>query len=312
MTQITFEEKTNEASGEYGEELVCRYRVFRLIDSVVTWSLYRKVSVPKTTQSTIAWEAEGTINGFNRIPISVVYGNRKATLQSAPPLVDLAHLNVRHWQNYSDYAHILHVAQVPLLARIGVSDQESAIEVSVARTIDIPNPDGDVKWVEVQGAGISAGRQELQDLEQRMALMGLSMLSQKTDSNVTATEIRSNNLQESSDLATMARSLQDCLEMALEFHAQYLGLDSGGSVKLGVAESDLALDGSMVTALSNAVGRGHLSIETFISILQRGFSGVDLQNEIKKLEALSPFKGAPPIAIDLAKMNQGVQKILAA
>lgn len=298
LTQITFEEKTNEASGEYGEELVCRYRVFRLIDGVVTWSLYRKVTVPKSPQRTIALEAEGTISGFNRIPVAVVYGNRTGMLQSSPPLLDLAYLNIRHWQNYSDYAHILHVAQVPLLARIGVSDQESAIEVSVARTIDIPNPDGDVKWVEVQGAGISAGRQELQDLEQRMALMGLSMLSQKTDSNVTATEIRANNLQESSDLATMARSLQDALELALEFHAKYLGLDSGGSLKLGVAESDLVLDAPMVLALSNAVDKGQLTLETWINILQRGLPGVELQDELKKLEAeaVKNAQNAPTIA----------------
>jgi hypothetical protein len=195
------------------------------------------------------------------------------------------------------------------LARIGVGAEDEWIEVSVACTVDIPNAEGDVKWVEIQGEGIKAGRQELQDLEQRMALMGLSMLAQKTDANITATEIRANNLQESSDLSTMARSLQDAIELALEFHAKYLGMSSGGSVKLGVAETDLMLDGSMVTALSNAVGRGHLSLETFVNILQRGFSGVDLQGELKKLE-VSPFKGARPIVTDLAKMRLGAEKIL--
>jgi hypothetical protein len=311
LSQITFEEKTNEASGEYGEQTVCRYRVFRLVGGVVSWTVYRK-AVGNSPQDEIVQEATGTMSDFNKIPVAVVYGNRLAMLESSPPLEDLAHLNIRHYQNYSDYAHILHVAQVPILVRTGINTEDESIEVSVGRTIDVPNPEGRVYWAEIQGPGIEAGRRELQDQEQRMALMGLSMLSQKTDSNVTATEIRSNNLQESSDLSTMARSLQDAIEMALEFHAKYLGMKSGGSVKLGVADSDLMLDAPMVLALSNAVDKGQLTLETWINILQRGFPGVELADELKKLEAeaiknaqngpviaRSAIAGAPPAIRDL-------------
>jgi hypothetical protein len=37
-----------------------------------------------------------------------------------PPLLDLAYLNVKHWQSQSDQDNILHIARVPILALIGV------------------------------------------------------------------------------------------------------------------------------------------------------------------------------------------------
>jgi len=311
LTQITFEEKTNEPKGEYGEDEVCRYRVFRLDQGVVTWTLYRKQKAEGTAEETFIEEGSGTVIGLDRIPVAVVYGNRTGMLQSTPPLLDLAHLNIRHWQHYSDYSNILHVAHVPILVRKGATQDQQAIEIGVGSTVDVPT-EGDLKWCEHTGKSIESGRTELQDLEQRMALMGLSMLSQKTDANITATEIRANNLQESSDLATMARSLQDAIELALEFHAKYLNLDSGGSIKLGVAESDLTLDAQMITALITAVNSRPplLTAETFLSILARGFPGVELEDEIEKLKAMPGFGQAPPTPDEIGKMKKGVDKIL--
>lgn len=311
LTQITFEEKTNEPKGQYGEEEACRYRVFQLNQGVVTWELYRKKKVEGATEETYEQEGQGTVNGLDRIPVAVVYGNRTGYLTSTPPLLDLAYLNIAHWQEYSDYRNILHVAQVPILVRKGATQDQQQVEIGVGSTVDVPT-EGDLKWCEHTGKAIESGRSELQDLEQRMALMGLSMLSQKTDSNITATEIRSNNLQESSDLSTMARSLQDALELALEFHAKYLNLDSGGSIKLGIAESDLVLDAQMITALVTAVNSRPplLTAETFLNILARGFPGVELQDEINKLKAMPGFGQAPPTPEEIGKMKSGVNKIL--
>lgn len=40
-----------------------------------------------------------------------------------PPLIELAHLNVKHWQSQSDQDNILHVIRVPILVRIGIQTQ---------------------------------------------------------------------------------------------------------------------------------------------------------------------------------------------
>jgi len=309
LTQITFEEKTTEPKGEFGQEEICRYRVFRLFEGRVTWELYRKVTGDQGEDKIIS-EAKG-LTTLDRIPVAVVYGNRTGMLKSTPPLLDLAYLNIAHWQEYSDYRNILHVAQVPILVRKGATQEQQTVEVGVGSTVDVPT-DGDLQWCEHTGKAIESGRTELQDLEQRMALMGLSMLAQKTDSNVTATEIRANNLQESSDLSTMARSLQDALEEALGFHAAYYGEKDGGSVELGVAESGIPVDAQTITALITAVSSKLLTPDTFINIIQKAFPGVDLEDEMDRLKLLPGFGQAAPTPQDVNKMKSGVAKIMGA
>jgi hypothetical protein len=311
LTQITFEEISTEPQGDYGEQSVFRYRVFRLSDGVVSWMLYRKQKAAETAEEVFVEDGKGTVSGPKRIPVAVVYGNRMGMLLSSPPLLDLAYLNIAHYQELSDYREQLH-ALVPILVRIGVPvEVQKTLVVGPHSVADVPN-DTDLKYISHDGKALEATREGLMDTEQRMALLGLSMLTQKTDASVTATEIRANNLQESSDLATMARSLQDAIETALEFHAQYLGLESGGSIKLGVAETDLALDGSTITALVSAVNSRPplLTTETFLAILQRGFPGVELQDEIDKLKAMPGFGQTPPTPQDIAKMKGGASKIL--
>lgn len=309
LTQITFEEKTTEPVGEFGQEEICRYRVFRLAGGQVTWELYRKVTDDQGEDKVIS-EAKG-ITTLDRIPVAVVYGNRVGMLKSSPPLLDLAYLNIAHFQEYSDYRNILHVAQVPMLARIGANQEQTSVQVGMQSTVDV-GPDGDVKWVEIQGKGIEAGRSELQDLEQRMALMGLSMLAQKSDANVTATEIRANNLQESSDLSTMARSLQDALEEALGFHAAYYDEKDGGSVELGVAESGIPIDAQTITSLITAVSSKLLTPDTFLNIIQKAFPGVDLEDEMDRLKLMPGFGQAAPTPQDIGKMKGGMAKIIGA
>jgi hypothetical protein len=268
LTQITFKECSYESDGEYGEKEVTRYRVFRrTVDGMVTWELYR-MEKSSSGEDVLILETEGTVS-LDRIPVSIVYGHRLGLMKSEPPLLDLAYLNIAHWQEYSDYRNILHVAQVPILMRKGANQDQAAVEISVASTVDV-GENGDVAWVEIQGNSISAARLELVDLEQRMAMMGLSILAQRSDSNITATEVRSNQGERQSELSTMARSLKDAMEQSLEFHAQYLGLDlpgEGGSIELGVEEQALVLTPQHLQVLLSAVETNKLSLETFLTVL---------------------------------------------
>jgi hypothetical protein len=313
LAQITFEENTNEPKGKYGEESVCRYRTFQLNNGVVTWELSRKTVNAATKEATFQIVDQGEVKGLNRIPVVVIYGNQTGgrwALQSTPPLQDLAYLNIAHYQELSDYREQLH-ALVPILVRVGVpEEQRLTLTVGPHSLTDLPNKDCDLKYVSHDGQALEATRGGLIDTEQRMAMSGVSMLAQKTDTQKTATEINANNLQESSDLSTMARSLSDGLEEAAGIHAKYKGKESGGSITLSVAETGAPPDASMVLALIAAVNARLLTNDTFLTMLQKAFPGVDLQDELKKLQAMPGFGQAPPTVQDIQKMKGGVAKIL--
>lgn len=91
-------------------------------------------------------------------------------------LIDLAWLNLAHWQSASDQRHILHVARVPILFGRALQVADGEIEIGPNRLILADDPAAGLRFVEHFGTAIAAGRQDLVDLEDRMAVLGLDMM----------------------------------------------------------------------------------------------------------------------------------------
>jgi hypothetical protein len=102
------------------------------------------------------------------VPLAVTYAGKLGTLFSKPPLLDLAHLNLTHYQRHADLIHALHVAAQPILVLKAWDDQTDPIGLSVNNALAIP-PEGDAFYVEPVASGWDAQRQEL---ERRRQLFG--------------------------------------------------------------------------------------------------------------------------------------------
>lgn len=226
LQQVTLEECSLEPDGEYGERMVYRYRVLR----PGSWELYRKVEEGGTYQ--LVFEGGG-LTSLSEIPLSVCYGRYVAPMESKPPLLDLAVVNIAHFNESSDYRIYLHICSRPILFAAGRDTTKGAPQLSPYSLVDVKDG-GQVGYAETSGAALGAARQDLRDMEEHMGMLGLQMLTEQTSGDKTATEERGDQIKELSELATAAQSLHDCIERALGFWAEYLGLDSGGSVELAV------------------------------------------------------------------------------
>jgi hypothetical protein len=184
-----------------------------------------------------------------RIPVVPIYARRKAFLESDPPLIDLAYLNVGHWQQWSDLNCQLRML-VPILEirgeliapptqGPGANAQKISVGPGAALHFkDDKDGKGGVDYKAADPNATEGMRQALMDLEQRMSAVGLSIIAAKQDREVTATEKSMDQDERQSELASWVRALKDGLEAALQFHAIYLGLSTGGSVLLGFDEAD--------------------------------------------------------------------------
>jgi hypothetical protein len=56
------------------------------------------------------------------IPLVPIYSNRRGLLISQPPLLDIANLNITHYQRQADLIHALHIAAMPTLVLEGWDD----------------------------------------------------------------------------------------------------------------------------------------------------------------------------------------------
>ena len=283
VTQVVIRTAVTEPRGQFGEQSAVEYRVYRVdhpdgVTPLVTWQLWRAGS-----DSVIRMVGEGAIRNQTEVPLAVAYlGEKVGLLQSVPPLVDLAYTNIAHYQVRSDHRHSLHKASIPILVFVNRNAVDTEQEISVNVGIDV-GKDGDVKYVEHSGSALGQTRMELKDLEVQMAAQGLAMLQSETRSAETAEAKRIDKAEQDSSLAVAARGMQDCLELAQQYHSNYRK-EQGGSIKVNQDFESLNFDPAMIAALLNLHVANVWSLETLWDALEAG--GIQPQDFDRNMERL--------------------------
>lgn len=121
LAEVRIAEKTTVEDGEWGEKIVSRVRVFRKKEGRVLWSLYEENGSADYSQVE-PWQEFG----LPEIPVIPLHANpaeTKGSLFCPSPMIDLAHMNVAHWQDGSDQRNILHIARVPILFASGIDEE---------------------------------------------------------------------------------------------------------------------------------------------------------------------------------------------
>jgi hypothetical protein len=295
---IVFKECSKEPDGEYGEKEVTRYRVLK----PGSWELYKEVK-GENLQTQIVPDPDnpGGVTNLTEIPVAIVYSRKCNVLESQPPLIDLAYTNIAHYQKYSDFSIYLHIASRPVLCRKGADPNNPITTIGPYTIFDVA-PEGDVWYAETTGAALAAASQDIKDLEERMSILGLSLLVKRTGGPITATEERGDEIEESSDLATWARGLKDAIELALKFHVQYRspGATTGGNIEVGASLDAQELTPEEMTAWSNEVAAGQFTVETMWKVFKSGGklpSDFDPKKEKVALEAEAQLKREAEIAM---------------
>lgn len=290
LSRFAYTETTTEDDGEFGQREVERVRDYMLAEvegsvrcTYRIWSKRKKEGgADEWSEDTEGW----TPMSIGRIPVAFTYTGRTAYAESAPPLLDLALENVLHYQTRADRQNVLRIASVPVPVFVGLSAGD--MEWGADRAVYIPNKDGSASYLEVQGASLQESREELTDIERRMATLGLSQLMSETRSAETATSKRIDKSESDSQLGSSARNLQDALELAMQIHAEWRDIDTdGGSVTVNMEFSNLEIDPQTAKVLADMVAAGDLTQETLWDALVRGNvlpEDFDPEAEREKLE----------------------------
>lgn len=280
LTQLRLLESVEEDDGDWATKSAEQVRV--LVPGA--WAIYRS-----NGKNEWALFEEGTTT-LSEIPFVFFYGERQGFGTSRPPLLDLAHQNVEHWQSASDQQTITHVARVPILTVIGADD--TSITVGASAAVSLPLG-ADLKFVEHTGAAIEAGRQSLLDLEERMRQTGAELLVLKPG-QITATQTQAESEANRCALQRIAQDVQDGLNMCLQFAADWVGEAEGGHVELfksyGMPPSDASME-----SIIKAVSLGLISGETALYEFQRRglvSDSVKWDEEQERIQSQGPALGA--------------------
>jgi hypothetical protein len=115
---------------------------------------------------------------LDEIPLVTTYANKTSTMTSKPPLLDIAYLNLAHFQRQADLIHSLHIASQPVLVLEGWDDQTKDMAISVNYAMAM-QPGNKAYYVEPASSAFDAQTSEIRELQQQMATLGISTLSQQ-------------------------------------------------------------------------------------------------------------------------------------
>jgi Domain of unknown function (DUF4055) len=185
------------------------------------------------------------------IPLVTFYTERTGLMTSRSPLIELGYLNVRHWQSESDQIAILTVTRFPMLSARGIVSDDQIV-VGPNNILSVTDSQGGFSYVEHTGKAISAGRQELQDIEMFCAGYGAVFL-QKRPGGASATARSLDDAAITSPLQDLARRFDDFVKQILNLIGAWIGIkpDAVGTVKV---TSDFQFSDDDTAALQALLG----------------------------------------------------------
>jgi hypothetical protein len=267
----------------WGEKQVQRVRVWERDH----WELWQEAS-----NNQFEKVAEGP-NKLGFIPLVTYYaGEREGLMKCRPPLMDLAYKNVEHWQSSSDQRNVLSVARFPILTVTGLDgDALNQVVVGPKRILHAKDPMAKFGYLEHNGSAIDAGRQDLEDLKDEMAMLGIELLVRRQGGTApTATEKAINTEQSTSELQSLASGLADAAELAFSYAAKWKQLDATDDALRVQVNTDIGVDQSTVQDLDvlyKARAAREISRAAFLAELKRrGVLMADF-DEAKDAESLS-------------------------
>jgi len=280
LIQVRIGEKAVLPDGDFGEKIYDqirviepgKYRVFRKKETVD--ELYEEdTGIYPTDMSSPAVEkdfkqVESGEFSLGEIPLVTIYSGKVDNMISKPPLLDIAYLNLAHFQRQADLIHSLHVASQPMLVMEGYDDQTKDLAISVNYAM-ATQPGNKIYYVEPASSAFDAQSAEIKELQMQMATLGISTLSQQKFVAESADARRLDRVDTNSMLAMVSMELEQKLQKAFNLSADYVGIEPP-EVKISRDFDIERLIGQDITALTSLFDQQVIDRDEFRDILVQG------------------------------------------
>jgi len=276
ITMLALLEPTTVADGAFGVSERVYVRVLELVEGVATWRLL------DVTDSQEGVEVDAGVfrsrsGPFTRLPIAVAYtSDPEAPFVCRPPLMGVAWANLSHYQLSSERRFYTDLSSFPQPTVIGTMAADPVTgqpqQLNMGPLVGVQVTEGsDFRWTEIAGTSFQNLDNQVRSKLEQMAALGLSFLSGDKRAQETAEARRMDATAENSTLATAAQGIEDAVNLALEFHAEYLGVARQDSPTISISREydSTAMDPQTMVAFANLINAGLPLVEA-VKALQAG------------------------------------------
>lgn len=267
----------------YEEKIVERIREWNAIPTPEGGTQVQVITHVKYGKN---WITSGPVRHptIDRVPLVKFETNN----EGRPELLDLAYINVTHFQSESDQRASLTVARFPILAGSGV-DEEKSIVLGPYQFLASSDVQSKYYYVEHTGSALEAGSSDLTALEDKMALYGAEMLKERPDRQ-TATSAILDNAQTTSPLQRIVFMFKSAVEQALYYTKLWLELDEEAEARIEI-NTEFALtkeQGQKIDNLKELRKMGEISRKQFLEGLKEAGAlspNFNIDDNTKELKA---------------------------
>jgi len=268
LIQIRVKETITESVGTYGDVDINYIKLY----NETGWEIHKEIK-PNNNKEEITWQlVDSGEHTFGNVSLVTIYANRTGFMMAEPTLMDLAWLNLAHWQSYSDQRNILRLSRFGLLFGKGFPKEMvgASLDVGPSKAFLTSNPESDLKYVEHTGGSIEAGRKDIEDIEIKMEILGQQPLM-RTAPLTTATAKRIDESRNVSQLQSWVRSLEKGLLQVVKMACEWRRIDMPETTKIDVfSDFEVAIYGATDKELLLKIRtEGEITRATFLKEEQR-------------------------------------------
>jgi len=267
-----FRETVVKPAGDYGEELVTRYRVLK----PDRWELWE--GEPGALQQVDGGPLQG-------IPLVCIYSHQIGPFMSDPPLRTLADLNLAHYQLVSDHRQKLHKCCLPTPVRIGTMTQGTDLVLGPNTFVDLPDG-GDFKWVEPLAMSLGESRRDIEALERTIDIYSFDYLSKGFSRSSRATALETGILAAPAEatLSGFARRFEHGIQSVLNLWAAMAVDEEAPTIRLSGRLKAKDLDPQVLIMYVKLAEAAGISKRTLLRVLiEHGYlpKDLDIDAELK-------------------------------
>lgn len=248
LSQVVLYEPAEVEDGVFGVRCVHRYRVLTLLNGRATWRLWQA----KKEDATLVADFEVIASGYFRnkrgevapfLPVAIAYtGRTDAPLTATIPMMGVAWANLSHWQQSSELRFYRALCAFPQPTVTGTLAMQPGLDAAGVMglipgklrigpmvAVHLSEADAKFAWTELTGTSMEQLENGIDEKLGQMSKLGMAFLATDTRAAETAEAKRLDATSENSTLATAAQGIEDAVNLALEYHAWYEGIEKAGA-----------------------------------------------------------------------------------
>lgn len=184
-----------------------------------------------------------------------------------PPVEDIADISIAHLNNSAAYEWGLLWTGNPTPVFKGLNPEVAEVKLGSSEGI-VVSADGDAKFMEYTGQGLSELRAAMDAKRKDAALMGARMLLESPKAAVAAETARIGQAGEASVVTGIANAVSDCLTKALAFMAEWAGISGEVEYWLSTNINPAGLSPQMLAQYLEAWLKGALTDQELFALMQ--------------------------------------------